>query len=345
MKSFLSKMKKHWTLIWLIGVLLLTVTFITFAIYTGLTSVKRVVTTQAAPGDDLFSSNCMRTTLVSKKVNGTAFDATVCNYDQKDPTVGNSADITYRLTAELAVLYENEYKTLTELSALNSSKYAEYVQTLSSRTYSIAKTEDDSVAASGSSAIVLNSSNNYTKVFDSESLGKNHPIMDKFRLTFDPSEGLDTIPDFYIKLTVDQITPNSLVPISCVVGATMSTENVAAWQGNLLESDCATVDYDFYNYIITGSGHGTLEIRWRDDKFEINPFFDDILQHNELHSTSVIPVHITDPDDGTGWSYIRLNVDSAVQDRYEIQFYKTQSIPYTGSEAALKYLKCIYTED
>ena len=58
MKAFLRKMKKHWITLWLVTVSVILGAFATYAIYTEVSSIKRVVTTKASP-KELFSSNCM----------------------------------------------------------------------------------------------------------------------------------------------------------------------------------------------------------------------------------------------------------------------------------------------
>ena len=92
-------------MIWMITAALLTTgAFITLAAYTGVHSVKRVVTTTASP-HNLFSSNCLisKSNPEPKRLTSTQYTVTVCNYEQNQPSLANPEDIPYTLTAYLMV--------------------------------------------------------------------------------------------------------------------------------------------------------------------------------------------------------------------------------------------------
>ena len=155
MKAVKKTIKKHWIHIWLLMALAASVALISFGAYTGLKSVKRVVTTKAV-STVLFSSNCMMTTTNNKKINTPQFTATVCNYDQNNQDDINPSAITYNLLAEIRVLKGERYLTMSELATAlgaNSDEYRSYVSTLDDRTYTIQKTGDD---AGGSVSAVFN---------------------------------------------------------------------------------------------------------------------------------------------------------------------------------------------
>lgn len=339
MKTVMKKLKKHWTLVWLITVVIATTAFVVFGAYTGLKSVKRVVTTQSSPGE-LFSSNCMRTTLSTKRISTNVYSVTVCNYEQRNPLVPNPSDISYVLSAEIRVLYNNEYKTMGELATLlgeQSEAYQAYVTKIGSRTYSVAKTDDDEDGSLTPQEIVLNSENGYTYTFSSQRLkAKEQSSTDKYRVTFDVSELEDINPDFYVYL---KAVSTGYIPIECLICAAQSTDDVAAWQGAFIED--LTYDYDFYNYIISGSGIGTVDILWDGDWFDINPFFTNSMSGNIVTGASIID------ETGSpynGWKKITLTVNSTQQNRYELQLYKMKTdTSYTGTNEPTNFITCKFT--
>lgn len=282
MREAIQKLKKNGIRIWLLIVMIASTAFISYGAYTGLKSVKRVVTTQASPGE-LFSSNCMRTALVNKRINTREYTATVCNYAQQNPAETNPADITYTLTAEIKVLYNNNYYTMGELLELlgeNSEVYTGYVQKIADRVYSIMKTEDDADGALSGDPVQLKAANNYRVVFSTQSLSRGSTSTDKYKVVFDSAELADAIPEIYIYLKTEA-TPN-LAPIEGILCAALSASDVASWQGTFVEADCASVDYDFYNYVISGSGIGTVDIIWNPNWFEPNPFFFSEMSENTV---------------------------------------------------------------
>lgn len=343
MKEAIKKLKKHGILIWLLVVMIASTAFISYGAYTGLKSVKRVVTTQASPGD-LFSSNCMRIALSNKRINTTEYTVTVCNYEQRNPSETNPSDITYTLTAEIKVSYNNSYYTMDELKALlgeNSDVYQGYVNKLAHRAYSIVKTEDDKDGSLTGSVISLKLANSYRAEYTNEVLAKGEASTDKFKVTFDEAELEDAIPDFYVYLRAEAETTSNLAPIEGLLCAAQNASDVASWQGAFIEADCDTVDYDFYNYIISGSGIGTVDIMWDPEWFEINPFF---FRTMGIEGTTET---ITDETSMyNGWEKLSLKVDSTQQNRYELQLYKAQKdVTYTGDNSAAKRIACMFKQD
>lgn len=342
MKTVIEKLKKHWIQVWLITVVVLASSFIAFGAYTGLNSVKRVVTTQASPGD-LFSSNCMRSSLANKRINSTTYSVTVSNFEQKNRMVSNPEDITYDLRAELRVLYNNQYKSMTEM--LNSlgadnATYLYYKNLLDDREYYIEKTDDDTDGTISSTTKHYLTSSDPSYTFTSETLTRGEPHTDRFKVTFDDKELTDTDPEFYIYVTAENVTPN-YGPIECLMSAAESTDEVAAWQGSFAETSISTTDYDFYNYIISGSGIGTVDIMWDGNWFDINPFFTDSRSGNVVTSVTTI-------EDSTslynGWQKVQLTVNSTQKNRYELQLYKVKSdTSYTGENAATRFITCKFT--
>lgn len=338
MRAYINRLKKHWTLVWLICVMLLSVSFISFAAYTGLKSVKRVVTTRKAVSAlELFSSNCMKSSFSTKMITSNQYSVSICNYDQSDPLTVNTSNIDYTFTVELAVRIGDDYKLLSELQTENPSAYQECITRLSGKSYTVRKTEDDGTVVTGTTYTL--DENNLKQVFTGEHLAKDRTSTDRFQVAFDISELQSSTPNFYVYVTADKLGDSTSF-LQCYLFASPSTSEASAWKGELLE----TGDYSFYNYIVSGSGVGTVRIFWNPQYFELNPFFQSTLPagsnvtDNGIYADSGSPYY--------GWRMMTIVVNSTVQNRYELQLYKTQrDTSYTGANAASQYVAYKYTED
>ena len=336
-RTFIDRLKKHWTLVWLICVVLMSVSFISFGAYTGLKSVKRVVTTKkAASSLELFSSNCMKKEQISKMITSNQYSVSVCNYDQSDPLTVNSSDINYTFTVGLAVRVGDDYKLMSELQTENPSLYNEKLALLAGKTYSVQQTENDGSSVTGS-VIELNASN-LSYVYSGQSLAKDRTSTDRFQITFDQSELTSSTPNFYIYVSADN-TGDSTSALECFLFASPSSNEASAWKGELLESG----DKSFYNYIVSGSGIGTVYVFYDPAYFEINPFLVDTLPTGIATDRET---YYSAGDPHNGWKLLELDVDSTEQNRYEIQLYKTQrDTSYTGANAAADHVAYSYIED
>ena len=337
MNKIIKTFAKHWILVWLIVIIALS-SLVTLGVYTGLVAVKRVVTTQASPGQ-LFSSNCMWMAPSEKKINTQTYSVTVCNYEQKDNHIFSTENISYTLTAELCVLYsDNTYKPMSWLQVYDIPVYNQKLSLLDSRTYKIGRSYDnqnDQSFSPNDPEHTFNSTNGFSYTFPLYTLVGRRASTDKFQVTFDNSELNDTIPDFYVYLTAD---PNGdgLVDISCYLCASQNTESVSGWHGSFMENTANGKDYDFYNYILSGTGKGTVQIWYNPEYFEINPYF------TTINSASAV----TDEADGTysGWKTFTIDVTTA-KNRYEIQLYKKKKgTTYTDSHLS-NNIHCAYTAE
>ena len=360
MKKVLHFIKKYWTRIWLIAVALLLAgggIAVTFAAYTEVSAVKRVVSTTDSEGE-LFSSNCMRQDVSSRMITSRNYSVTVCNYDQDKPLTFNPAEVAYTFYAELQVKYENgEYLTMSELLTQlqtdypsdYATKYAAYTTKIGEN-YAVRKEEDDSrteVSIADSAPHYFTADNNYTVSFSGQTLAPNKSSTDKFQVTVAPGDLLQTNPDFYVHVWAQ---PTGYSKIESRIFGAQPTENAASWQGTLRETDNQTVDYDFYNYIITGNGAGTIDIIWDPEYFEINEFFYSARSGNSFVQSPAVPEKITASHatygSKAGCMMLTLNVDSVNgKNRYEVQLYKKKPhTSYTGEKKASNYIECHFTE-
>lgn len=104
------------------------------------------------------------------------------------------------------------------------------------------------------------------------------------------------------------------------------------WTGGFAET--TTENYDAFNYVLKGQGQGTVTLSWDPTQLEISNVF---LEINSLQG------NVTDGADGT--KKLTLEVDStAKQNRYDIQFYKTETGVYTNMETVNGYVTIIFNK-
>lgn len=354
LRRFMNILKNNKIRVWLICAVMLTFfSSVAYAEYTQVSSVKRVASAKASPGV-MFSSNCMRTSTSLRPLTTSEYTVTVCNYDPENPTVYNPAEINYTLTAQLQVYYNGDYITMEQLKtklAENTETYNEYVE--KAKKYYIQKTANDSRPVDNIQQLNFYTEENDTVTFhdvnfSNESLATSQTSVDKFSVHIDEASLNNINPEFFVLLTA---TPEQSMytPISTKLYGAKTIESNATWNGTFVEDNISEKEYDFYNYIISGSGEGTVDIIWDPTKIEINGFFLTELSGNTFLNNNNTPVTIAanDPNysDKAGWEKITLEVNSLVKNRYELQLYK--KIPYTsytGEQSPDKFIECHFTK-
>ena len=361
MKDILKKVKKNWITVWLAAAFLLSSTFVVYAAYRKVTAVKRVVTTQSSP-KVLFSSNCMLKDIYGKKMASNKFTVTVCNYSQSDRDTVSPDDISYEFTAQLLYkLSDTEYITLDELNTriqanevdITSETYTDLLNR--AKGYKIQQTQNDKegVAVSSTEFTFWDKADYKVTDLQSQSLPGKKSSTDKFLVTI-PQADIDENPKFYVLVKADPKGDSSLDPISCRLYGAKNVVVTASWDGNLVEQNTNSKDYDFYNYVITGSGAGKLDIMWDPNMFYISKFFfDTALSGARFYNNVTEPVAVNDGIEAhVGWQKVTIEVNSsdttdaqnqtiAGRSRYELQLYKVNSnTPYTGDNDASQFIEC-----
>ena len=349
MKDVLRKLKKHWITVWLVVVSVILCTFVTYAIYTEVSTVKRVVTTKSAP-KELFSSNCMLADLYERRIPAPEYNVNVNNFDVNSPEIPNSAQIEYTLTAQLHVKYQGTIMTFGELKTLigEGAEYNAIVARATEHDYKIGKSQDNNSAGiiSNPTMTKFSADNNFEVSFGKspnyETLPGGSISTDRFKVMIPEEDFNKTDPEFYVYV---QAVPTDSGLTQLIRTRLYGSKNVvvtAAWSGTLAEKNTSTTDYDFYNYVISGSGSGNLDIMWNSDFFEIDGFFfDSSLSGITFYNNINTPVTISG---GTynGWKKVTIVVNSTRgKSRYELQLYKQKAnTPYTGANDAAKYIHC-----
>lgn len=357
-ENFKKRLKKHWALLWLICALSAVGAFVVFASYTGVNSVKRVVSTRAS-SSILFSSNSLKSSATSQRLSSNIYTITVCNFAQDNIAEINPDPITYTVNAYLAVKVGENYVKLSDYLADTNVSVADkavYTTDLSGRTYSIEMITDDGGETDFDTVVNLVTSSNYSASITKYcTLRGGISSTDSFKIVLDEKELEGTEPEFYIYVEADPSSPATLSTIYNRLCAAQSTADAASWTGTLVESDCFTVDYDFYNYVLTGSGVGTVDVLWNPDMFEINNFFFSNMSGNEFvlydsngdvtenTSTGSEIKDVTGDAEHNNWKMATLKVDSTEINRYQIQLYKVDGeIAYTGENSAANFITCVY---
>ena len=335
MRKLLRHLQKNWIRVWLAVIVFLCVTFVVFAAYTEVSSVKRVVLTTASPGEP-FSSNCMHKTISSRRLTASEFPVSVCNFDQDFPKDYSTAKITYSMTAELKVKINNQYCNISELENLKNNgtitqeDYDKYLDKVPE--YGIRKFEDDKNGTlSTDTWNNFTSANGYKVTFDSDELRPNRSSTDIYLVKIDKDDLKSDETLFYVFVTA---TPSGgvLSELSVRLYGTAKKMEEASWSGSILEQNCDTTDYDFYNYVITGGGVGNLDILWNPAYVKVNKFF---LEENNLNTEDTI---INDET----WKKTTITVDSTKKSRYEFQLFKAEENIYLSSPS--DYIKCKFTK-
>lgn len=338
-KNIYKKIKKYPVTIWMLASVLAFFTiYVVYAAYNGTGNVKRVVSTQAT-STTVFSSNYMEvysTTNLVKNLRTTnegnfICTITVCNYDQLDPTSHARGKIDYSFTAEL-VRYDsgtNQYVPVTEVQMNAGTAETFYVQ----------KTMDENQSVDTDTQHSINSADAFSYTYSSESLAGGVSSKDTFDICFDAAEVVKDMPVLYIRVTAtptaESVQQNSgISTLSGIISVSRGRSVETGWRGSLQEE--SNKDYDGYNLIIEGSGAGTIDICWDDDRFAVNPAF------VTLYGSSGENILSEAVDEGqTGWKKRTLTVNSMVDNRYVVQFYKRDSnVSYTGTNFASNYIRC-----
>ncbi len=361
MKKFFKKLKKYWITVWLVVAVAAVSVFVVYASYTGIYSVKRVVSTKASAGV-LFSSNSMqsysgdaipsRHITTSQESGAYTYNLTVCDFAQVDPTTRYTSNdgIPYTLTAQLYV----KMGGTTYYPVSDTTHVSEEVRNdAKDRNFSIRYSSDggDDVTSSNESISLVDDINDDGKRFDVVTYantrirpkveGREIPNgTNKYAITFDGYELTDNQTyDYYVKVVAEPTNGDAaLEKIACYLYLTKTVTANAAWSGRLQETG-DTSGYDAYNFVVEGTGLGTVKVRWNSNFIDVNEIF---IAQNDLQVFDE-----TTNGQENGWKYFELKVGKEVSgtviSRYEIQLYKNNTDGDYSNVST--YISCTYTAD
>jgi len=300
---------------------------ISYAAYTRVNVVKRVVSTGEGIGD-LFASDYMSvSSLVMRKTfsdqNALPYvSVSVFNYPYPKKSAYQRDDTVYTLTATLKK--QSEGNTFTELTA-------DEITALGDLDYQIIYKENAFKFGTGGSV---------SHTFSNCTIAGGDFNQDIFTLRFDPSELTAAQPNGYCMELVARPEDTSLPTLTGYVMVKYVRTASGGWSGRL-ETLEAGKEYDAYNYIVEGNGTGKITFKWNPTYVRINKWFLQNPDHtfyknvNVLGSNSVTEGAVT--TDADGMRSLTLVVDSKQRSRYEIQFYKVgvDEDDYTNNKISL----------
>lgn len=246
-----------WVIFLIIALSALLLGFASYAAYTNLNSVKRVVSTQGLKGTP-FSSNYLNLTSSSESsysvknitfpedADSIDFIINVCNYVHNNPSKFNDNDITYSLKLTLKN-YENVDTNGLKV-AYNGTEYN---------------------FSSGVCTISGQTLRGKTKSVDTYEITVPKSFVDAVKI-----EAV-AVPD----TNSYQYTGN--YKLGRLFAFTNKSETATTWTGRFAES--TTDGYDGFNYILSGQGKGKIILSWKPEQLEISKIF---LDNNNLTATN-----------------------------------------------------------
>ena len=285
----------------------------THAAYTSSRSAQRTVATYDAQGER-FSSNILirgvsrdnvKTLYVTDPTTAPASVVTLCNYERGKQNLPYSEEIGYTLTVRL-VRYDST----------TTDKYvpvdAEYMTANSLTGYTVTLRMGDTVVTLGASHLTDSSF--------SGTLTANVSDSDSYTLTFGTGFAANQ-PNLYVEMiaTPTNIGLHSICGVFKTGVRAQGASN--AWTGSFNDdTDTAPAGYDGYNYLISGMGDGTVTLSWDDTRVSLS-----------YYSLQTL-LAITGASQ-TG-SSVTFPVDSDVESRYDLQFYKVNITSETWGDMA-----------
>lgn len=314
LKELLKSMRKNWITVWFIVCIVACTSLISYAAFTRINTVKRVVSTDAGAGAR-FSSDSMdssaagmtsRKSFYSRSADSNA-EVHIFNYPYPKASLYRNTATEYDVEARIGTHDGTDFSPLTgeDLSGLSSSYYINY---------------------NGGTNSVFNSSS-VPVTFENCIMNAGKVDPDCFNVHFDSAELSDTPPGYCVEMTAVP-RDTSLPTLKGYIYVRYIQTAESGWTGSLEELDNDKV-YDGYNYILEGSGEGRITFSWNPEKLTINKQF---LQNPEnrfyINETAVNgSPSLTENSFSTvfGMKSITLVVDSQDKNRYEVQFYKTDT--------------------
>lgn len=327
MDKILEKLKQNWIVVWFVVAALSLSIMSGFAIYTRVTIAKRVVSTQAG-ASSLFSSSHMNNggmkTIepVTDNTQNASITVNIYNYAYPKEAVYRNEDTQYDLVATIGTIDSSDnFVPLSDASALTDLTYS---VTYGSQTFTF--------GASG-----------LTHTFSGCVIQGEGAHDNQVTLVFDKSELGNTPNEYCIKIEANPYD-SGLQNLTGYVMVRYTKQASAGWSGELEELD-TNKDYDGFNYYLEGNGKGKLTFRWNPTYVSINKDFLNNRNNKFYYKDNdnyvayqAAPVE-ADLTSVNGMVSLTIEVDSTKQNRYEIQFYKTNKTnDYTAAVVKEDYL-------
>ena len=277
---------------------------VSFAIFTGSAFAQRTIGAYDAYGET-FTSNYLRSgaardneipAYTTDEVREASAYITVCNYPQGHQSRYSKTDIRFTLRAEL-VYYDEDEPTDEKYKKVNSS----YMSSFAGHSVQI----EDMTLGNGTLEATMPASGFIT-------LQGKRASTSTFHVLFSTEFNTDPQPNLFVRLTA---TPEGemLPTLSGIIKPAKKAQGASNnWTGTFRDDTENPVnDYDGFNYIVSGMGTGTFTLTWDSTRVGLSY----VSQKTLLEIAGATK---------TGDS-ITFIVDSDVESRYEIQFYKVNT--------------------
>lgn len=218
----------------------------TFAAYTSVESVKRVVTTKSASSELCFSSNYLEETekinptyaekIITANDTGFIIKLDIYNFPKSDGTKFSQVDITYVLAITL-IANDDTVSNITEAEQVNS----------------LLTLEPSSPSVIGSHTITTGSAKT-----------------DSYTISCNDNAKLKLLQNYKIRITA---TPQNVYQEKMLAAdfKLVTTSQSTDWSGNLIEFD-SPGSYDAFNYEIHGTALETKVLTWDPAQVALSPW-------------------------------------------------------------------------
>lgn len=263
----------------------------TFAAYTNVETIKRVVATRAGTNDLRFSSSYLTSSasgsypvrlITVAEGSKVSIGVTVCNYSYSDLTLVSETPITYTLTARLV---DSNGDPITDKSVITYTASDGSTKTILGSALWEKITIEGTASSNGSytATNTLPGGTSSQHLYRIICAAADYPILQAIAIQMEAVHGSDRLAGLF------QVTS--------------ATAQTAKWTGKFID------DADAFNYEITGSAKGTLTLTW-DSSLRITPWFEEDLRKQNYFRSS---------DDNS----ITFSVGNQDQpNHYRIQFYR-----------------------
>ena len=298
---------------------------ISFAAYTSIDSIRRVITTRESSEINAFFSNHMNeypisedTEITTKTVgfSDTAdpkINITVSNYPGANPSRVNKRDIHYSFRATLLDKSGNP---------LSGDRIKEFQieKNGSGKKYSFAAAEntDTEASVSVSDGVVM---------YTAELLPGGTATQDVFMI-YMTAEAMQQVDIKVQAVPTDEASREATGrnALGRRLSFAVFQRRESSWSGSFTDDLAATDPKKLYgiNYAVSGGGEGDITVTWNADYLEISPNF------LSVYKDYITERNITENNETNTQNHIKLHIeaDNAV-DYFAIPFYRTQAAPET----------------
>ena len=318
--------RKNWITVWLVVLCAAWLVTGTYAAYTKVDSIKRVVSTTTGLGAR-FSSNHMTvkgesdnasgynvTAIPVTSATGVSVATTVCNFPQGDAAKWNPNDITYTFSA---ALLDTKGDPITASTQLNYRKENGTNVTGEDIAKALSITSD-------STPYPFIDNSGYALTIGEQSLRTGEARQNVYKLTFNGEAAMLAEVMIQIKATPTDPTACGLSGGQFLAGRlriVASSAQSTQWKGSFTEWDNRIDDpktLDAFNYEISGTEQGTYRLTWNPAHVEISHWFLEDLGKTQSDVQT----------DESGKKYIEFEVGGVGQPTsYRFVFYRTNGVP------------------